>query len=413
MSTVSAVGTQSSAKTETKKNNTPQSFGQRFGQEFGMSMAFGLPLTGAMLTAPTWWKYAKMPYSAHCESVKNPDLTYGQAWKNVYGKIKADNKVFEFLTKDQSFLQGQKNKGIFSNIRNLGNEIPKFDAAVDAAKLEGADLIKHQNSQIASRYYAEAERLIKEAKDKKMTGKELKEQYQKILKAMQKGDYKVNYARKNGTLKPTGTIGKAKHWVKSKTGYYNLKSKLLSSTRTSNAMRMAAKGGKGMAIWAALGLVLEGFNLYAANECDKAEEQLGNKNSNHLKKQAVKSVVKTGAGILGYAAGSAATGAAIGSVFPGVGNVVGGILGFIGGTVAAIGAGYLADKAVGEKSEAELFAEKIEKLQKGENEENIDLESVEQDLKARQNDLAQNTNPSTGELDPQYEGLIKSLNALI
>ena len=65
MSTVSAVGTQSSAKTEAKKNNTPQSFGQRFGQEFGMSMAFGLPLTGAMLTAPKWGKYAKMPYSAH------------------------------------------------------------------------------------------------------------------------------------------------------------------------------------------------------------------------------------------------------------------------------------------------------------------------------------------------------------
>ena len=45
---------------------------------------------------------------------------------------------------------------------------------------------------------------------------------------------------------------------------------------------------------------------------------------------------------------------------PGIGNVAGAIVGFIGGCIGAAATGFVADKVVGEHTEAELYAQSVD-----------------------------------------------------
>ena len=315
----------------------------------GAELAIGVPATGALVTAPYWGKPLLKPYKAFFEMRANPNLNYFQAWKNLSENRKA---LTAHLTENQSFWQRKQNLYNYNKINSWAKELPTF---------RSTDKIKNPqkalNTLRAQNCYAEADRLLKESIG--MKGNELKQQTRKIIDAIAKGDAEVNKLVANGTIKPTSAIGKVGHYLKGKTGYYTAKGALLSTTRGASALRLASKCAKGSGIMAVIGGLLEIPNLISANEADKAEAANG-KASSHLKKQAVKSTVKVGAGVLGYAAGAAATGAIIGSVCPGIGNAAGAIIGFVGGAIGAALFGWGADKVVGEKTEAEEYTAKAD-----------------------------------------------------
>ncbi len=322
-------------------------------QQTGNELLFGLPITGAIVTAPYWIKPLTKPYSVWKEKKAN-NISYTQAWKN----LNAQKQQLNYLTENQSWLQGRKNINNFNKINSWAKELPKYDTSKPLSQLTGKELVNYNKSL----NYKEAQRLIEEAKAQKLTGKRLQVYVRKITEAIAKGDAKVHELKMNGGI-PMSRVGKASHWVKNKTGYNALKGNLLKSTKGASALRLASKGVKGSGIFAIIGGLLEIQNLVSAHEADKAEAQNGIK-SNHLAKQAVKSTVKVGANVLGYAAGAAAAGAIAGSVVPGLGNVAGAIIGFVGGCIGAAITSFAADKIVGEHTEAELYAQNVDEEKK-------------------------------------------------
>ena len=327
--------------------------------ELGTNIAFGVPLIAG---APVAIKYGSKPYQVYKEMKGSSNVNYFQAWKNLNEKNKA---LTAHLKDDKSFIQTMKNKHEYKNLINYEKELPSYNAKTDVSKLNAKQLAKLENTKIKSGYYDEAKRLIQEAKDKKMTGAELKEQLKKIRAAIQKGDLKVNEALQNGTIKPNSKAGKASHWLKTKTGVYKAESKLLQTSKGASALKLAKKGVKGTWIMAAIEGVLEIPDVIKAYNIDKEEKKQGISN-NRGNKQLAKSATKVGASVLGYAAGAAAAGAIAGTVVPGIGNVAGAVIGFvgglIGGAIASWGAGKVMDAALGEKdslnkSEAEIYAE--------------------------------------------------------
>lgn len=262
-------------------------------------------------------------------------LSWSDAWKKVGENREVERNARKYLVDSNSDWQTFKNKRLFSQLKTLEADIPKYDANVDASKLQGKKLTKYNNAVTKNGYYSEVKRLIEEAKTKKLTGKALKEQIQKIHIAMTKADGQVNLAIQQGVIKPTGKLGKASHWVKSKTGIYKVQKALLKGPRGAKALRMAKVGMKGTWMFAALEGVFELANIGKAYKRDRAD---GNR-------QLVKSGTKVAASVGGYALGSAAAGAAVGSIFPGIGTVVGAIVGAVGGIIGGWIAGKVAEKA--------------------------------------------------------------------
>ncbi len=327
------------------------------GQEimYGAPIAMALPLAG---------KPFGKPYAAF--KAKGEGMSYMDAWKKVTEDRIAEKKSLEYLKDKNSLWNTYKNKNLYNQMNRLGSELPVYNNSnIDISKISNKKLIKLQNQNTISAYYSEAKRLIQEAKDKKMTGSELKEQLKKIREAVRAGDAKVNIATKSGLIKQSSKIGKFGHFVKSKTGYYNVKGSMLKSARGSAGLRLAAKGVKGSWLMALFEGAIEIPDIIKSYNIDKEERAKGNY-SNRGNKQLAKSGAKVGASVLGYAAGAAAAGAIAGSVVPGIGNVAGAVVGFVGGLiggfVASWGVGKLMDKATGEKNsldktEVELYAE--------------------------------------------------------
>lgn len=338
--------------------NIPQGNANAF-SGLGASIAFGLPF---IVGGPLVMKYGAKPIQGYKEMKKSPNTGYFQAWKNL-------NNATAYLKDDKSLFQTLKNKHQYGNLLSYEKDLPKFEANTDVSKLSPKKLSKYEASKIKSSYYEEAKRLIQEAKDKKMTGAELKAQLNKIREAIRQGDLKVNEAIRNGTIKQTSKLGKVSNFLKKKTGVYKAESKLLKTSKGASALKLAKKGVKGSWLMAAIEGITEIPEIIKAYKIDKEERKEGYSNS-RAKKQVAKSATKVGASVLGYAAGAAATGAAIGTVFPGVGNIVGGAIGFvgglIGGAIASWGAGKVMDAALNEKdslnkSEAEIYAEEKNK----------------------------------------------------
>lgn len=327
--------------------------------EIGSSIAFGLPL---ILGMPIAMEYGSKPFQVYKEMKKTPNAKYFETWKNL-------NQAKAYLKDDKSVFQTFKNKQAYKNLLSYEKELPTYDANTDVSKLNSKKLAKFQKSKIKSSYYEEAKRLIQEAKDKKMTGAELKAQLNKIREAVRKGDLKYNEAIQNGTIKQTSKIGKSTHWLKTKSGVYKAESKLLKTAKGASALKFAKKGIKGTWLMAVVEGVTEIPEIIKAYQIDKQERKDGVA-SHRGKKQVIKSTTKVGAGILGYALGSAAAGAAAGTIFPGIGNIAGAAIGFvgglIGGAIASWGAGKIMDAALNEKdslnkSEAEMYAEEKNK----------------------------------------------------
>lgn len=334
--------------------------------DLGTNLAFGLPL---MIGGPALLKYGAKPFKVYKEMKTAGGTNYFQAWKNLSEKNK---NATAHLKDDKSLWQTMKNKHQYNNLINIEKELPAYNVNTDISKLNNKQLVKLENTQRKSRYYSEAKKLIQEAKDKKMTGAELKEQLKKIRAALQKGDMKVNQAIQRGLIKPASTTGKASHWLKTKTGVYKAESKMLKTSKGASALRLAKKGVKGSWIMAAIEGLMEIPSVVQAYKIDKVEKQQGI-NNNRGNKQLAKSATKVGASVLGYAAGAAAAGAVAGSVVPGIGNVAGAVVGFvgglIGGAIASWGAGKVMDAALNEKdslnkTEAQLYAEEQNKTQK-------------------------------------------------
>lgn len=302
-------------------------------RDLGPEMAMGMPL---FLAGPKLFQYAAKPYSVWSQSKAN-NISFSQAWKDASAANKAKKQALNYLKDKNSLWQTLKNKHQFGNLTTISNSIPTVDPN-GAANLTGKDLIKYNNNVAKRHFYNEAQQLIDEAKAKKMTGKQLKEQMKKIRAAMAKGDVQINNAVANGTIKKTSALGKASHWAKKKTGYYKVKGKLLSSpkygARVSSGLRLAKAGAKGGALMAI---------IYGITEIPKIIDSFGH-SSQAGTKQVVKSATNVATGVLGYAAGSAATGALAGSVCPGIGNIAGAVIGFVGGCIGGMLAKYAADK---------------------------------------------------------------------
>lgn len=320
--------------------------------EIGMGVAFGLPLvTGQELIGQSKpvsvWQWRK--------NNLNPDgskLSWTDAWRKVGQQNDLEKQYIKSL--DNGWFNQLRNKNRFSKVKSIEKELPKTGTKAG--------------------YYNEVKNLIAEARNAK-SGAELKAKLKEIHEALAKADAKVNIDIQKGVIKPTGKLGKAAHWVKSKTGVYSIKKSLLKSARGGKALRMAAKGFKGAGVFALFEGLFEVGDIYEGYKKDRAT---GNR-------QLAKSATKVGASVLGYAAGSAATGAVIGSVCPGIGNVVGGILGFIGGVAVGAVSGWLANKAtkkvLGEsqsldKSEAELAREEEAKKRADKATENIEEQKI-------------------------------------
>ena len=303
--------------------------------EVGGGILFGTPL----ILGTTLLGQSK-PMSVFQYRNANPNqdgtkLSWRDAWKKVGENREAERNARKYLVDLNSDWQTFKNKRLFSQLKTLEADIPKYDANVDASKLQGKNLIKYNNAVTKNGYYGEVKRLIEEAKTKKLTGKALKEQIIKIHMAMAKADGQVNLAIQQGVIKPTGKLGKASHWIKSKTGVYKVQKALLKGSRGAKALRMAKVGMKGAWLFAALEGAFEVLNIAKAYKRDRAD---GNR-------QLLKSGTKVAASVGGYALGSAAAGAAVGSIFPGVGTVVGGVVGLLGGIIGGWIAGKVAEKA--------------------------------------------------------------------
>lgn len=303
--------------------------------EVGGGILFGTPL---ILGTTLLGQSKPMSVFQYRNAHPNQDgtkLSWRDAWKKVGENREAERNARKYLVDLNSDWQTFKNKRLFSQLKTLEADIPKYDANVDTSKLQGKKLTKYNNAVTKNGYYSEVKRLIEEAKTKKLTGKALKEQIQKIHIAMAKADGQVNLAIQQGVIKPTGKLGKASHWVKSKTGIYKVQKALLKGPRGAKALRMAKVGLKGAWLFAALEGAFEIVNVGKAYKRDRAD---GNR-------QLVKSGTKVAASVGGYALGSAAAGAAVGSIFPGVGTVVGGIVGLVGGMIGGWIAGKVAEKA--------------------------------------------------------------------
>ena len=336
--------------------------------DIGQNLLFGTPL---MLFTPVAMKYGSIPYAAW-QKKQAMGCTYSQAWAMSAADREREKKAVEYLKDNKSRINTFRNKHRYSIMDNYSSELPYADKWGDHSKLKGKDLLKYNNAKIKSGFYDKARQLIQEAKTKKMKGDELKEQLKKIRAAMAEGDLQVNEAARNGSIKPTSIFGKAKHWIKSKTGIYKLKSSILKSSKGASALRTGAKFAKGSGIMAIISGVIEIPAIIDAFKADSEEKEKTGQSHSRGTKQIVKSATKVGASVLGYAAGSAATGALLGSVCPGLGNVVGGFLGFagglIGGAIAHFAAGKVMDSAMGEKdsldrNEAELAKANIAKHQ--------------------------------------------------
>ena len=327
--------------------------------EIATTSALGIPL---MIGFPAAIKYGSKPFQVYKEMKNTPNTNYFQAWKNLNNKT-------AYLKDDKSIFQTLKNKNQYTNLINYEKELPKYDPNTDVTKLSQKQRLKFENSKIKSNFYDEAKRLIQEAKDKKMTGAVLKEQLRKIREAIRRGDLKLNEAIQNGTIKNISKGEKAAHWLKSKTGVYKVKNKVLQSSKKATALKLAKKGVKGTWIMAAVEGITEIPEIIKAYKIDEKERQEGYSN-NRGNKQLAKSSVKVGASVLGYAAGAAAAGAVAGTIVPGIGNVAGAVIGFvgglIGGAIATWGAGKIMDSALNEKdslnkTEAQLYAEEKNK----------------------------------------------------
>ena len=297
----------------------------------------------------------KKPYSVWMERNAHPNLNWTQAWNSVSSRNEMEKQALQYLKDPQSRFNTLKNKSRFSVIKGL-------EADITAGKAN-------------TKYYDEAKKLIAEAKSKKMTGKQLKAQLQKIHEAMAKGDFKVNADIQKGLIKPTSKFGKASHFLKSKTGIYKAKGAILRSAKGANALRLASKAVKGSWIMAAIEGAMEIPDIIKSYKTGSKE---GNK-------QLVKSTTKVGASVLGYAGGAAAAGAIAGSVVPGLGNVAGAIVGFVGGIIggalASWGAGKVMDKVMGEKDSLNKSEAQVAKEEKAKQKAKLATNSSEEQQK--------------------------------
>lgn len=325
---------------------TPQT---NISEEISSNLLFGIPL---MVGAPLLFK---KPYSVWMERNAHPNLNWTQAWNSVSSRNEMEKQALQYLKDPQSRFNTLKNKSRFSVIKGL-------EADITAGKAN-------------TKYYDEAKKLIAEAKSKKMTGKQLKAQLQKIHEAMAKGDLKVNADIQKGLIKPTSKFGKASHFLKSKTGIYKAKGAILRSAKGANALRLASKAVKGSWIMAAIEGAMEIPDIIKSYKT-------GSKQGN---KQLVKSTTKVGASVLGYAGGAAAAGAIAGSVVPGLGNVAGAIVGFVGGIIggalASWGAGKVMDKVMGEKDSLNKSEAQVAKEEKAKQKAKLATNSSEEQQK--------------------------------
>lgn len=351
--------------------NMPEKTFKDDAQELSQNILYGLPLMVAMPAVTNW---TSRPYSIW-QHMRQNGTTWSQASSFIDAQRAQERQALQYLKDPNSRWLTLKNKRMFNRVKELDDLIPRCNPNQDISKLKGKDLVKFQNAQQSSKYYGEARRLIEEAKSKKMTGEQLKAQLRKIRAAMGKGDAQVCSAMEQGLIKPTSKFGKAKHWIKSKTGGYKFESKLLKSTKGANALRMAKKCAKGgVGLMAVIEGVMEIPDIISSFKVD------GKRGT----KQLVKSGVKVGASVLGYAAGSAAAGAIAGSIFPGIGTAVGAAVGFVGGLIGSWltskATSKVMDKALGEKgslekSEAQIYQEEQSALlakEAGNSEESFD-----------------------------------------
>lgn len=298
---------------------------------FGGPLILGTTLLGKSKPVSVWqWR----------NNNPKPDgskLSWTDAWKKYGENQKTEKQSLGYLKDENSWWKSYKNKRMFSQLKGVEAEIPQFKqlSNEEISKLQGKSLVKYNNSVTKNSYYSEVRKLIAEAKSKKLTGQALKDQLKKIHEAMAKADGKVNIAIQKGLIKPTGKLGKASHWIKSKTGVYKVQKSLLKGSRGAKALRMAKTGAKGTWLFAALEGAFEIKDVYQAYKRDRAD---GNR-------QLAKSATKVAASVGGYALGAAAAGAAVGSIFPGVGTVVGGAIGLVGGLIGGWVAGKVAEKA--------------------------------------------------------------------
>lgn len=415
---------------------TPETtFGQRLAG-LPAELAVGIPFSAGMVAYGH--KFTK-PFSVWAQNKKTNE-GYFTTWKKMTEQAK---KETEHLTKDKGFFEGFKNKQNYQTVKTLESGLPTFNT--DPKKANNA---KNLYNKEISKHYNKAKRLIQEAKAQKLTGPALEAKIKEILKAIGQGDKAVNNLVSKGKLIPPSRFGKGfakfKHGVKSKAGVYKLKGSMYKTvgraTRASAALKNVARCGKGNAIFAVIGGLMEIPNLMSASEADKHARANG-KVANNMSRQVMKSASKVGGSIIGYALGSAAAGAVAGSVCPGLGNIAGAVIGFIGGCIGALVTGKVVDHFAGEKSAAEdysdamnktntktaqqlakdaeknpeikdeLLASLYEGAQKGEiTDENV-LNVLEEEINKRNAEIAQ-AQQQTQQIDQSYASTMSTLNSL-
>lgn len=309
--------------------------------------AMGALTVGAQKLSPLFGKY----YDAWKN--KRPGMTWTQSLDMAQARFDQKKMSLDYLNLDKngnkaSIWQRNLNKVKFERLNGYEAALPQMsETAQIGPKSQMAKLKqKYINQERSANCFKEAQKLINEAKTKKMTGAELKAQLQKIEKAMAKGELRRMALVKKGIIKPTTIKGKIGNGIRKYSGWNAIKSSVLKSKNAGKFMKglKAVKGGfRGSGIFAAIGLAMEAPDIIKGFNINK---EVG-------MKQVKKSVTKTAAGIGGWAAG-----AAIGQMIipiPGLGAMIGGLVG-------SYAAGKLAEKVVGEKPAAVEYYEEQAKL---------------------------------------------------
>ena len=354
---------------------------QAMGSEFlvGTAGIVALPLAGNLFKTP-WQSFKGIGKD-------------GKSYLDVCRELSEQSRAQKAALKGDNIWQSYQNRSLYNKIMGMGMEIPAYKPAENLSALSAKQRLKQIYQYRKNSYYSDAKRILEETKQMLENAKKngttvpkatLKAQLNKLREAVRLGDAKVNSAMQSGVLKPTSWFGKAKHKIKLKTGGYKVNGALLKTAKGASILKGASKCVKGAGWMAIIQGVCEIPDIISAYQIDKAEKAAG-RESNRGNKQLMKSGVKVGSSILGYAAGAAAAGAIAGTVVPGLGNVAGAVVGFIGGLiggfVASWAAGKAVDAATGEKdslnkSETDLYAEEQNQIAAKEAEEAANLAAM-------------------------------------
>ena len=334
----------------------------------GTIMCVGVPMAFKGVKRVAWDapKWAWKNFGNYKQGATN-------TWNNYWNGLKSAHDAQALARSRESYKGAKDIKSIWAIAKNntmqpyYAQQLNSIEAKINP-KLRNSAFNYGLNNAKGAPLKApinEAKKILEEIKRKGLRGKEFRAAINKLNKLMQQSDEALYRGLRNGTIKPTKTLGKITNFVKNYTGY-NAGMQALSkgAQSSSKVASTACKGVKGFVKGG--GAFTAGIELaFEAPEIIQTYKELG---AGKGTKQLVKSATVAVASGVGYAVGAkvgalagAKVGAAIGTCIGGpigtaIGGFVGGVIGVACGLFASWCTRKIAKKFVG-KSELQKARE--------------------------------------------------------